>query len=264
MIKRIRINSRRCGYKEISAAALFIASAPWTTAVDAQSNLAITPTPRSINVRADFIAVTRQVSIIARDDVDSAALALTEQVIGAAGATDVVRTQTGDRRNLTIYVGLPSADPAVAAALAALRISSASTLPAEGYIVGIGRCSDGANCIVLAGADAAGTFYAAQTLRQIIQAPSAATTTLSTQTPWLDRLSQYVGGHRLGSKTVRGVVVRDWPAFHVRGVVEGFFGNPWSQADRLDQLDFYGRHKLNTYIYAAKNEDLRNTTWRIP
>lgn len=58
--------------------------------------------------------------------------------------------------------------------------------------------------------------------------------------------------------------MRDWPSTPMRGVVEGFFGLAWSQADRLDQLDFYGAHKMNMYIYGAKEETKRDTTWRDP
>ncbi len=35
----------------------------------------------------------------------------------------------------------------------------------------------------------------------------------------------------------------------VRGIVEGFYGTPWTQAHRLDMLEFCGAHGLNAYIY---------------
>ena len=40
------------------------------------------------------------------------------------------------------------------------------------------------------------------------------------------------------------VVIADYPAFQIRGVIEGFYGPPWSHEDRLDMLRFEGQHRL--------------------
>lgn len=42
--------------------------------------------------------------------------------------------------------------------------------------------------------------------------------------------------------------VRDWPGTALRGVIEGFYGTPWSHEARLDQLDYYGEHKMNIFM----------------
>jgi len=36
----------------------------------------------------------------------------------------------------------------------------------------------------------------------------------------------------------------------LRGVVEGFYGKPWTQEECLSQFCFYGEKGLNAYIYA--------------
>ena len=51
-------------------------------------------------------------------------------------------------------------------------------------------------------------------------------------------------------------------AIPIRGVIEGFYGKPWTQAERLDQLAFYGKHQLNTYIYAPKDDPYHREKWR--
>ncbi len=38
------------------------------------------------------------------------------------------------------------------------------------------------------------------------------------------------------------------PAFEMSGVIEGFYGPPWSHGDRLDMLRFMGRSGLKIYI----------------
>src|SRR5690606_40252757 len=64
--------------------------------------------------------------------------------------------------------------------------------------------------VVLAGASPTGTFYAVQTLRQLIRTGP-------------------------GRASVPSVHVRDWPGFGLRGGMESFYGPVWSQSDRLRQ-----------------------------
>ena len=50
----------------------------------------------------------------------------------------------------------------------------------------------------------------------------------------------------------------------LRGIVEGFYGSPWSFEDRIDLIKFCGKHKLNSYIYAPKNDIYHRDKWREP
>ena len=91
-------------------------------------------------------------------------------------------------------------------------------------------------------ANDAGVFYAIQTLRQIIESPIAE------------------GGRKLPC-----LEINDAPVFPYRGVVEGFYGMPWSHAVRLSLIEFYGRYKLNTYIYGPKDDPYHSSpNWRLP
>ncbi len=60
------------------------------------------------------------------------------------------------------------------------------------------------------------------------------------------------------------VAVADWPDVPFRGTVEGFYGTPWSHEARLSQLDFYGKNKMNVYIYGPKDDPWHRDKWRIP
>lgn len=53
-------------------------------------------------------------------------------------------------------------------------------------------------------------------------------------------------------------------SFAVRGVVEGFYGTPWSHAARLHMLSFLGRHSMNAYVYAPKDDERHRARWRDP
>ena len=50
----------------------------------------------------------------------------------------------------------------------------------------------------------------------------------------------------------------------VRGVIEGFYGPPWSHAERLDLIAFCGRHGLNLWVHAPKNDPYHRERWREP
>lgn len=56
----------------------------------------------------------------------------------------------------------------------------------------------------------------------------------------------------------------DFPSFAERGVVEGFYGTPWSHQDRLNVLRFEGAHGMNAYYYAPKDDPYHRRLWREP
>ncbi|QRG69370.1 protein O-GlcNAcase [Brevibacillus choshinensis] len=49
--------------------------------------------------------------------------------------------------------------------------------------------------------------------------------------------------------------------FAVRGVIEGFYGTPWTHAERLDMIDFLSRHDYNTYFYSPKDDLYLREKW---
>jgi hypothetical protein len=52
--------------------------------------------------------------------------------------------------------------------------------------------------------------------------------------------------------------------FQYSGVIEGFYGPPWSHDDRLDMLRFMGSVGLGSYYYAPKDDPYHRTRWREP
>ncbi|MFD4777882.1 beta-N-acetylglucosaminidase domain-containing protein, partial [Streptomyces sp. NPDC058427] len=197
-------------------------------AQDDPANPVITPTPQSVKRRSDRITVTPTVTVVAGETADASSLDVVETALKQAGANRVVRASRPSATGLTVHVG-------DAGALAAQKLQGPSELPADGYVLGIG-----AGRIVLAGKDTTGTYYAAQSLRQVLphrKAPGAG---------------------------VGGLAVRDWPGTALRGVIEGFYGTPWSHEARLDQLDYYGEHKMNIYVYSPKDDAYLREKWRDP
>ncbi|MDX3453973.1 beta-N-acetylglucosaminidase domain-containing protein [Streptomyces sp. ME02-8801-2C] len=176
--------------------------------------------------------VPKQVVEVIGHATDPAARTLVERVLRDAGVR-TIRTVTAGRpvppAALTVYIGGPTENPATAKALKRLHAAPPTQLPSGGYTLATGK-----GTIALSGVDPTGTFYAAQSLRQLI-------------TPH----------HAIPAATVR-----DWPTTPLRGVIEGFYGAPWTQQDRLSQLDFYGRTKQNVYVYSPKDDPYLRANWR--
>ncbi|TMR96224.1 beta-N-acetylhexosaminidase family protein [Nonomuraea basaltis] len=126
--------------------------------------------------------------------------------------------------------------PAGVPVVVEVRVDEAAELPAEGYTL----TADG-DGVLIVGADPAGAFYGAQTLLALAAAPCAE--------------------HQV---CVPEADVRDWPDLPLRSTIEGFYGTPWTHADRMEHLRFSGRHKLNTYVYAPKDDPFHRERWREP
>lgn len=95
--------------------------------------------------------------------------------------------------------------------------------------------------VTIVGYDERGAFYGIQTLRQLIESPIAA----EKQLPYLD--------------------INDYPDLPNRGVVEGFYGTLWSHQVRMSLIDFYGKFKMNTYLYGPKDDPFHSCpNWRLP
>ena len=101
---------------------------------------------------------------------------------------------------------------------------------AEGYFM---KVTD--KEVVIAGNDEKGLFYGIQTLLGM-----------------------------MGEGKLEACTITDWPDVPFRGTVEGFYGTPWSHEARKSQLEFYGRNKMNVYIYGPKDDPWHRDKWREP
>lgn len=107
-------------------------------------------------------------------------------------------------------------------------LPAAESLPPEGYAVLI----DAHGAVSMVAPDAAGERHARATLAQ-----------LSSPGPLL---------------------IVDWPELPIRGVIEGFYGAPWTHEQRLELMGLSERLKLNTYVYGPKDDPYHRIDWRTP
>ena len=60
------------------------------------------------------------------------------------------------------------------------------------------------------------------------------------------------------------VHLNEYSPILLRGIVEGFYGEPWSNENRIDMIKFCSQYKLNSYIYAPKDDPYHREKWRLP
>jgi|GEM_PF-1561641 len=128
----------------------------------------------------------------------------------------------------------PSFDAKADVVEVSLNVSHSGTEAAEDYSIRSRKRSKEARRIEITASSARGAFYA------------------------LDRLEELGADGKLG----QDFQLTEAPSFKQRGIVEGFYGMPWSHRDRLDALRFMGRVRMNRYYYAPKDDPLHRERWR--
>ncbi|MFF1829921.1 beta-N-acetylglucosaminidase domain-containing protein [Paenarthrobacter sp. NPDC058040] len=199
----------------------------------------IFPVPQRASVGSGpSVPLNGRVYIVAPPGTDQPSLAAVQDLVKATGGTgEVVATvENPVDGSSAIYLGTAEGSPA-GTVLKDLGPDSAGSSQealkhAEGYAIATGT-SSGIPTAVLAGSDGDGVFHAVQTLRQAVKDGS-----------------------------VPPIRVSDWPLMETRGVIEGFYGTPWSHQARLDVIEFAARQKMNTYIYSPKDDPLLRDKWR--
>ncbi|MFB6874569.1 beta-N-acetylglucosaminidase domain-containing protein [Streptomyces sp. NPDC056323] len=215
-------------------AAVAAPSAPGSPAVTAPDRAddgglpAVWPRPQSIEAAGTSVPLSAEVTFVVDAHADPYAVDTLRRILRDAGVR-------------TVHEALPGSGPVIRLggdgardALRTLHAPERADLPSGGYRIAVGRVA-GRDTVAVDGVGEDGLFHGVQTLRQLI---------------------------RNGS--VAGVTVRDWPGTAVRGMTEGFYGQPWTREERLAQIGFMGRTKQNRYLYAAGDDPYRQARWRDP
>ncbi|MCU6455881.1 beta-N-acetylglucosaminidase domain-containing protein [Sphingomonas sp. A2-49] len=177
------------------------------------------------------VALGDAVVLIAAPGTDPETVALVRSVLAAAGVTAVT---TASRLPGTLdraYVIVGTGEGGIVRDALARSGATPDTHP-EGYTIA-SRAAGRGGIVTLAGHDADGLFHAVQTFRQLAR-----------------------------SGMIPALTIRDHPAMPIRGTIEGFYGAPWSMADRTRHLDFLATVKANTYVYSPKDDPYARDRWR--
>ncbi|WP_380779683.1 beta-N-acetylglucosaminidase domain-containing protein [Sphingomonas sp. R86520] len=193
----------------------------------------IFPAPASITLGTGAVTLGTSVVLIAAPGVDPETIALVRRILTASGVETIATAQrlpsVLDRPHIIL-----GPDTAAVVRDALDRSQTSADRHAEGYTI-VSMPAGRGGVVTLAGHDADGLFHAAQTFRQIAARPF-----------------------------IPALVIHDHPAMPIRGTIEGFYGAPWSMADRTKHLEFLATVKANTYVYSPKDDPYARARWREP
>lgn len=198
----------------------------------------VSPTPHNIEGSGEGFILTEKVNIVGQNQADQDAITELVQALKELG---IEVNNDFDENATTIIIGEDDDNiEEMHDFFEGIGKSGAESIEVkEGYVLASNQNEDGKMTIAIEGTDEVGTYYGVKTLKQLLIEES-------------DR------------NVVPEVYVNDYPTQHVRAVVEGFYGTPWTHQDRLDQFKFYGENKLNMYIYAPKDDPYHRDQWRDP
>lgn len=194
---------------------------------------AIFPTPVSMKLGKGNISLGHSVVVVSSSTVDAGTSTLVAQALQDAGVKTVKTAKKLPKNVDATYILMGTeADPEVLDALK--QLNTTLDTAASGYTLASGQVAAGA-LITLAGKDADGLYYAAQTFRQLTR-----------------------------RAVFPALIIKDHPALPIRGTIEGFYGKPWSMQEREKHLNFLATIKANTFIYSPKDDPYARDRWHEP
>ncbi|MEG1732727.1 MAG: beta-N-acetylglucosaminidase domain-containing protein, partial [Longicatena sp.] len=90
--------------------------------------------------------------------------------------------------------------------------------------------------ISILGKNTDGAFYAATSLKHIL--------------------------NQMEGKTIRNLRMDDFASTKTRGFIEGYYGIPWSNENRMSLMEFGGDFKMTSYVFAPKDDPYHSSKWR--
>ncbi|MFK9092077.1 beta-N-acetylglucosaminidase domain-containing protein [Bacillus salipaludis] len=204
--------------------------------------VSVSPIPKFMEQTGKGFPLNPKVGLVTEDGTDPSAIEELKQAFKAAGVKKIIESNMKNpdlQAPMIFWLGEFSDAAEVKTIKEKTGITDLNVTSKDGYILTSKQGKEAKKHIVISGKDGAGTFYGTQTFKQLII-------------------------ERQGTDWIPEVEIKDYPTMPIRGAIEGFYGKPWSHEDRLSQLEFYGEHKMNSFIYAPKDDPYHREKWREP
>ena len=222
----------------LSAAMLVTAVLPGLTTIEAstkaatvQSEYEIYPLPHNVEYQSNDYMVTKNVNVVYDEKIDQVTKDRLNEVLSSKNKE--VTTSLEKKSGMTnILVGVYNSG------------SYVDTYVQENYTIDTSiYTKDGAhflasnnNEIVVLGKDTDAAFYGITTLKHVF--------------------------NQMPGSTIRNFTIHDYADVAIRGFIEGYYGIPWSNEDRMSLMEFGGEFKMTSYIFAPKDDPYHKDKWR--
>lgn len=202
------------------------------------SGYEIYPVPQQMETGAETISVTPQVNLVTGEGVQELSVTRIKEVLTQNGHTFAESTELSQELTNVIVGVNASGDAADKFAddnAVDKSVFSAAANKFDEHIVAVLPVHAGGDILLLGNGDGS-EYYAMATLQQILEQSDGEITRLT---------------------------VSDYAYTQYRGIVEGFYGHPYSMETRMELMEFCKRYKMNTYVYGPKSDPYHLGSWRL-
>ncbi|MDO4510495.1 MAG: beta-N-acetylglucosaminidase domain-containing protein [Bacteroidales bacterium] len=200
----------------------------------AQDAYTIYPIPQQQVKMAGEASFTASVSVVAEEGVDQYTIDRLKQILREHHLTAVMgkKPQAG---TAAIYLGINGSGGAADRKAKSLKLKREvfGLAKYDRHVVSISQAKGKAQVVVI-GENTDAVFYGLATLEQMLDG---------------------------GTQKLPCTVIYDYADVQHRGIIEGYYGLPYSEEVTADLFRFMARYKLNTYMYGAKSDPYHSRYW---
>ena len=216
----------------LGCALFFAPTSIWARVYD------IYPQPQQEQSGQGVVSFTPSVTVVCDATVDAATKARAQQILQEA-KLEVVFADAPRQGHSTLYLGVAGSDGVADRYAQSLQLKR-DVLQRKGkydrHLVYLHNQGGQAE-VVIWGEHSDATFYGLASLEQILER---------------------------GTQQLPAVTLFDYADQQSRGLVEGYYGYPYSQSVKKSLMRFMMRLKMNTYMYGAKSDLYHSAKWEEP
>lgn len=201
-------------------------------------NYNIYPIPQKMTMNGGTIEITRDVNIVKESGINEVISNRIEEVLTNAGINFTIGNALADDKT-NVLIGINGsnevADKYATSHSLPRSVFTAAENKYDPHLLQINNHHAKGDILIL-GDNTGSAYYAMATLEQVLE--------------------------QADENHLPTVTFEDYAHTQYRGIVEGFYGHPYSVDSRLSLLDYCKRYKMNMYVYGPKSDPYHAGKWR--
>lgn len=191
----------------------------------------IYPTPHEMTYAEGETVISSEVNVVFESTIDAVTKARLNEVLASKGLNATVTDEAVEGKT-NILVGTYGSDEYVDTYVETNYSVEADLFDefAGHYVI------SAEDEIVVLGVDTDAAFYGITSLKHIF--------------------------NQMEGTTIRHFTIKDYADTNIRGFIEGYYGIPWSNEDRMSLMEFGGEFKMTSYVFAPKDDPYHTSKWR--
>lgn len=206
---------------------------PQVYAEDSQVEYEIYPTPHDMTYQEGEYEISPEVNVVFEEKIDEATKNRMNEVLELKDKTIAVTDEKAEGKT-NILVGTYNSKGYVDSYVQENYSVEADLFEHYGSYFLASKDNE----IVILGLDTDAAFYGITSLKHIF--------------------------NQMEGSTIRNFEMKDYADVNIRGFIEGYYGIPWSNEDRMSLMRFGGDFKMTSYIFAPKDDPYHSAQWREP